>query len=145
MNRPRLTRRAGLGLAAAALLLAVSWTSVRLGPVTQVIPQPSVVPNGSRFTASGDRFELVGALEGRRLTLWLDGLDDNAPIVGATLELEIGDAKRLARAVGDHYETELPEALPAGVSPVTVTVTAGADIDLLAAELVVPAGVERSR
>lgn len=145
MNRLRSSRRAVFGLVAVAILLAVSWASVRLAPGTQALSQPSVAPNGSRFAASGDRFELVGALEGRRLTLWLDGLDDNAPIVGAALEIEIGDAKLVARAIDDRYETDLPVELPAGASPVTVTVTAGDDIDLLAADLVVPAGLERSR
>jgi hypothetical protein len=106
---------------------------------------PGSAPLEARFAATGDHFELVGALEGRRLMLWLDGFADNAPVVGASLELEIGDTKLVARAVGDRYEVELPAPPTTGSLPVTVTVTAGNDLDLLAADLVVAARPEGAR
>lgn len=93
-----------------------------------------------RFAAASDAFELVGVLEGRRLTLWLDRFADNAPVTDAGLELEIGGRALAARAEGDRYVAELPEAPAPGTLPVTATVLAGQESDLLAADLVVGPG-----
>lgn len=141
MKRTSFSRAAGLGLVVLALLLAAAWTLTGRAPTAR---PPATSPD-PRFAAVGDRFELVGALEGRRLTLWLDRFADNAPVTGATLEIEIGDAKLVGRAIDDRYEVELPAPPAPGVVPVTVTVTTADDMDLLAAELVVPAGREDSR
>ena len=55
---------------------------------------------------------------------------------GAQIELEIGGAKFKAEKHGDdEYEVVLPEAPKPGVLPVTATVTAGNEADLLAGEL----------
>ena len=70
-------------------------------------------PSQPRFTATSDLFELVGVVNGKQLTLYLDHAPTNAPVKDATLE----------------------QALPEGTSPVTATVTAGNDSDLLAGEL----------
>ena len=88
-----------------------------------------------RFAASSELFELVGVLDGRQLTLYLDHAADNAPISGAQIELEIGGSKFKPEARDEVYELTLPAAPRPGVLPVTATVTAGADIDLLAGEL----------
>lgn len=89
-----------------------------------------------RFTAESELFELVGVLSGKQITLYLDRFGDNSPVRGAQIELEIGGAKFKAEKQGeDEYEVVLPEAPKEGVLPVTATVTAGNDIDLLAGEL----------
>lgn len=88
-----------------------------------------------RFAAASDLFELVGVLDGRQVTLFLDRAADNAPVTGAQIELEIGGTKFTAEAHDDVYHLTLPAAPQPGVLPVTATVTAGADIDLLASEL----------
>ena len=100
---------------------------------------PAALP---RFATSTERFELVGELSDRRLVLWLDRFADNAPVEGATLELEIGARSVLARPDGDRYVAELPESLPPGTHPITAIVLAGAEDELLAAELAVPAIAE---
>lgn len=169
MNFASFSRAAGLGLVLLALLVAVVLALTRHEPAARLLAQLTGAPGASRpvaspsrssapdapglrdapsaprFAAVSDRFELVGALDGRRLTLWLDRFADNAPVTGATLELEIGDLKLVARPVDDRYEAELPAASPPGMAPVTVTVTAGGVLDLLAAELIVPAAPERTR
>lgn len=162
MKRISVSRPLGLGLAVAALLIAVAWALTQRGlafrgdtrearePAASAPASPGIVGRTGvdpvpRFAASSERFELVGALDGRRLTLWLDRFSDNAPLTGATLELEIGDLKFVAKAVDDRYEFELPAPLPAGVSPVTVTVTTADEVDLLAADLVVPTRGEGAR
>ncbi|MBS3998834.1 MAG: hypothetical protein KGZ67_16110 [Hydrogenophaga sp.] len=93
-----------------------------------------------RFTAESEIFELVGVLSGKQITLYLDRFDDNSPVRGAQIELEIGGAKFKAAKMSnepdeDEYEVVLPEAPKPGVLPVTATVTAGNEVDLLAGEL----------
>lgn len=89
-----------------------------------------------RFAAVSETFELVGVLDGKQVTLYLDRFADNAPVRGAQIELEIAGAKVKAQSHGDDaYEVVLKEAPKAGVLPITATVTAGAEVDLLAGEL----------
>jgi len=89
-----------------------------------------------RFSAVSETFELVGVLNGKQITLYLDRFADNSPVRGAQIELEIGGAKFKAEKQGeDEYEVVLPDAPKEGVLPVTATVTAGNDVDLLAGEL----------
>jgi hypothetical protein len=89
-----------------------------------------------RFSAVSETFELVGVLSGKQITLYLDRFADNSPVRGAQIELEIGGAKFKAEKQGeDEYEVVLPEAPKEGVLPVTATVTAGSEVDLLAGEL----------
>ena len=89
-----------------------------------------------RFAAVSETFELVGVLDGKQVTLYLDRFADNAPVRGAKIELEIAGAKFRAQAQGDDaYEVALKEAPKPGVLPITATVTAGAEVDLLAGEL----------
>jgi len=89
-----------------------------------------------RFSAASETFELVGVLNGKQITLYLDRFADNSPVRGAQIELEIGGAKFKAEKQGeDEYEVVLPEAPKEGVLPVTATVTAGNEVDLLAGEL----------
>lgn len=89
-----------------------------------------------RFAAVSDVFELVGVLDGRQLTLYLDRFADNSPVRGAQIELDIGGTTYKAEPhAGDEYEVLLPDAPPEGVLPITATVTAGSEVDLLAGEL----------
>jgi len=89
-----------------------------------------------RFSAESETFELVGVLNGKQITLYLDRFADNSPVRDAQIELEIGSAKFTATKQGDdEYEVVLPEAPKPGVLPITATVTAGNEADLLAGEL----------
>ena len=89
-----------------------------------------------RFAAVSETFELVGVVRGKQVTLYLDRAADNSPVTDAQIELEIGGAKFKAEKQGeDEYEVVLPDAPKEGVLPVTATVTAGNDVDLLAGEL----------
>lgn len=89
-----------------------------------------------RFAAVSETFELVGVLNGRQLTLYLDRTADNSPVRDAEIALEIGGQPVKAEAHGDaEYEVVLAEAPAPGVLPITATVTAGDELDLLAGEL----------
>ena len=100
---------------------------------------PSAASAGlPRFAATSDLFELVGVVNGTQLTLYLDRSDDNSPVKGAKLELELGGAKIAVKPIADgEYEASLAQALKPGVTPVTATVTAGTESDLLAGEITV--------
>jgi len=99
-------------------------------------PAAATGPALPRFAASSELFELVGVVDGKRLTVWLDRFDDNAPVKGATIELEVGGAKLALESHADgEFEGVLARELPQGLTPVTATVVAGQDSDLLAAEI----------
>ncbi|HEU4459942.1 MAG TPA: hypothetical protein VFR90_12540 [Methylibium sp.] len=88
-----------------------------------------------RFSAVSETFELVGVISGKQITLYLDRFADNSPVRDAQIELEMGGAKFKAVKQGDdEYEVVLAEAPKPGVLPVTATVTAGTEADLLAGE-----------
>jgi hypothetical protein len=91
-----------------------------------------------RFAAVSDSFELVGVLNGKQLTLYLDRAADNTPVTDAQIELEIGDTKLKAEKRDDVFEVVLAAAPKPGVLPTTATVTVGKEVDLLAGELDVP-------
>lgn len=89
-----------------------------------------------RFSAVSEDLELVGVLSGKQITLYLDRFADNSPVRDAQIELEIGGAKYKAEKQGeDEYEVVLAEAPKPGVLPITASVTAGKDSDLLVGEL----------
>jgi hypothetical protein len=89
-----------------------------------------------RFAAVSDLFELVGVLNGKQITLYLDRAADNSPVTEAQIELEIGGQKFKAAKQGtDEFEVVLAEAPKSGILPITATVNAGSDADLLAGEL----------
>jgi hypothetical protein len=93
-----------------------------------------------RFAAVSETFELVGVLDGKQLTLYLDRFADNAPVRGAQIELDIAGAKFKAETSKgqqgeDTYQVTLKDVPKPGVLPITATVTAGTEVDLLAGEL----------
>ena len=89
-----------------------------------------------RFTAVSEQFELVGVIDGRRLSLYLDYAADNSPVQGAKLELELGGKPLAVTQVAEgQYQAELAQPLADGETPVTATVIAGAASDLLATDI----------
>lgn len=89
-----------------------------------------------RFSAVSETFELVGVLNGKLLTLYLDRASDNSPVKNAQLELEVGGVKVNAKPQGEgEFRATLAQELTAGVTAVAATVLAGQESDLLAADL----------
>ena len=104
------------------------------GPATPNAASPGL----PRFAATSDLFELVGVVNGTQLTLYLDRSDDTSPVKGAKLDLELGGAKIDAKPGADgEYTATLAQSLKPGVTPVTATVTAGTESDLLAGEIAI--------
>lgn len=89
-----------------------------------------------RFAATSDLFELVGVLDGKKIALYLDHAGDNSPVRDARLELDIaGTSVPVTRVAEGEFQATLAAPLAEGVSPVTATVAAGTDSDLLAGEI----------
>lgn len=95
----------------------------------------STAPMIPRFAAASELFEIVGTANGTQLALYLDRFADNAPVAGATLEVSVGEAAVAVKEVAaGEFAGTLAQALPAGVTPVMVTVQAGDESDLLAGD-----------
>ncbi|RZJ58486.1 MAG: hypothetical protein EON49_13965 [Acidovorax sp.] len=99
-------------------------------------PATSASPAMPRFAATSDLFELVGVLDGQKLALYLDHAGDNSPVKEAQLELDIaGTRVPVTRVADGEFQAALAAPLAEGASPVTATVVAGTDADLLAGEI----------
>lgn len=89
-----------------------------------------------RFAATSETYELVGILNDRKLALYLDHTADNSPVKDAKLELEIGGKAVAVTNIGaGEFEATLASEPEPGEIPVTATIVAGNNSDLLAADL----------
>lgn len=89
-----------------------------------------------RFAAVSESFELVGILQGKQLTLYLDRSADNSPVPDARLELELAGQKIPVQSHGiGEFVATLTQEVPAGQHAVMATVVTARETDLLAGEL----------
>ncbi|MEC4722239.1 hypothetical protein RY831_24040 [Noviherbaspirillum sp. CPCC 100848] len=125
--------------------LAFSFSTAIAGPGHDHGDEAPVASSGSvspRFEAHSDLFEVVGVFDGHELSVFVDQYADNAPVLKAKVELESGSTK----AVGEFHEDSgdykfvVKSFEKPGKYPVTLTVTAGDEVDILAANLVIPDG-----
>ena len=94
---------------------------------------------GPRFEAQSENFELVGVLEGGKLTLYLDRFDTNEPVTDAAIEIESGAFKATAQAGGEGVYTVPADTLTKpGQYPLVFTIRAANETDLLNGTLGVP-------
>ena len=95
-------------------------------------------PNIPRVEAQSDLFEIVAVVQNGVMTLFLDRYATNEPVVDAKIDIEAGPLKGSAQAVPNGTYTFKHAALtqPSQL-PVTFTITAGGDSDLLAGDLVI--------
>ena len=93
--------------------------------------------------AESDDFEIVGRLEEKSFIFFVDRNKSNAPVLAATLEVEQGDKKAVARFrpdSGDYLIDDAPFLAPfdkPGNYPLSFTLIAGDESDLLSANLAV--------
>ncbi|NOT15544.1 MAG: hypothetical protein HOP21_08230 [Methylotenera sp.] len=101
-------------------------------------PATVAVGGAPRIAVHSDLFELVGIVENGAMTLYLDRYVDNAPVTDANIEVETGSEKLIATANPDGTYRAVAKAFAKPTEiPVTFTITAGSDSDLLAGDLVV--------
>lgn len=120
-----------------ALLLALAWpAAAHPGHDEEAPPVAAALP---RMEAHSEAFEIVAVLgPGGVLTVWLDRWSDNAPADGAvTLTLDGQEAVAERQGIG-LFVLRHPLLAQSGRRDVVFTVTAGEEMDLLAATLEVP-------
>ena len=103
-------------------------------------PSASSLPgvNVPRVEAQSDLFEIVGVVEGDAMKIFLDRYATNEPVANATIDIEAGALKGSAQVNPDGTYTFRNAALAAaGPVPVTFTIVAGSDSDLLTGDLVI--------
>ncbi len=133
---PPMTQKLLLAWLALAALTLAPASRADDGHNHDASPAAASGPALPRFAASSDLFELVGVVDGKRLTIYLDRFADNSPVQNAKVDLEVGGAKvALTEHEPGEFEGALADALKAGVTPVTATVVAGHETDLLAGDL----------
>lgn len=97
-------------------------------------------PTSPRFEAHSDLFEVVGVLGTTELAVFIDRYADNAPVRKARVEVESGSFKAVGEFNAETGDYHFPGGVfqKPGSYPVSLTITAGEDIDILAANLIVP-------
>lgn len=140
MSAPHLLR-------AACLIAALGLTGVAQagpgahGPNGEHLDAPATAVSAQavapRIEAHSEAFELVATWQDGQLSAWVDRYDTNTPVLGATLEAEVGGLKATGQfrpEQGDYVFTD-PKLLAAlaqpGQHPLVFTLVAGADSDLL--------------
>ena len=102
-------------------------------PATSVSAQAAA----PRIEAHSEAFELVATWQDGQLSAWVDRYETNTPVLGATLEAEVGGLKATGQfrpEQGDYVFTDpklLAALAPPGQHPLVFTLVAGADSDLL--------------
>lgn len=114
------------------------------GPAQAQAAVPAGLPMAA-LVAESDEFEVVGRLAEDGFVFHVDQAPSNAPVLGATLEVEAGGRKAVARfraASGDYLIDDAawlqPLRVP-GDHALALTLLAGEASDLLAADLHVAA------
>ena len=103
-------------------------------------PAAAEVGWSPRATARSEDFDLVAAVDGGQMLLWLDRGSDNAPVTDAQIEVEAGAWKGVARPASDgSYRVDAAGLARPGSHELVFTVQAGTALDLLPATLVLPA------
>ena len=102
-------------------------------------PAPAIPGAGvPRVEAQSDLFELVGVVQDGVMTIFVDRYATNEPVVDAKIDIDAGPVKGSAQANPEGTYTFKHAALTQpGQFPVTFTIAAGGDSDLLAGELVI--------
>jgi hypothetical protein len=149
MNRFSFPSRLALasGLCLLPLSLALASPGAH-GPNGEHLDGPAAAVAGSglpRIEAHSEQFEIVGRLEAAALVLYVSRYETNEAVLGAQLDVELGNLKARAafEAEPGSYrlsDKKLVDALhQAGNHALVFTVTAGADSDLLDGTLAVAA------
>lgn len=118
-----------------ALLPHISWAHG--GEDHGEVPKAAVVVSSlPRVYLTTEQFELVGVMNGEVLTIYLDQSATNSPVEKAQVEVESGSWKAVAKETGlAVYTVDAAPLSQIGKHPLTVTVQAGDDSDLMSGML----------
>lgn len=97
-------------------------------------PQPVAGTVAPRFEVRSDLFEVVGVLQGDELVIYLDRAADNAPLLQGEIEIDAGSLQgKVIADAGGVFRLKAGSLAQPGKHSLTLTVTAGDDVDLLPA------------
>ncbi len=103
-------------------------------------PPPATVISAPRGEAASDAVELVAIARGGAIEIYLDDFRTNAPIEGATVEVETPDGpKQAIAAPGQPYRLAAPWIAAPGRHDLIVTVMAGDVLEVLPVALTITA------
>ena len=140
MSAPHLLRAACLIAALGLTGMAQAGPGAH-GPNGEHLDAPATTAStqaaAPRIEAHSEMFELVATWQDGQLSAWVDRYETNTPVLGATLEAEVGGLKATGQfrpEQGDYVFTD-PKLLAVlsqpGQHPLVFTLVAGADSDLL--------------
>jgi len=121
----------------AILLFTTAFAAFGHGGEDHGAPTPVVAHSQApRAVAATEEFEVVVALEGKRLVVYLDRFASNEPVTKAHVEVEGGGLKGVASDIAPGtYALDVATAMPPGKHPLTIAIEAGDTADLLTATL----------
>ena len=100
---------------------------------------PAPVPvtvNAPRATAATEEFEVLAALEGKQLVVYVDRFASNEPVANAKVEIEGAGLKGLAsEAASGTYVMSVAAVIAPGRHPLTISIETGDTADLLTVTL----------
>lgn len=104
---------------------------------THAAPEPiPVVTLSPRAAAATEDFEVVAAIEGKKLVVYLDRFASNEPVTKAVVEVDGVGLKGVASEIAPGtYTLDLATAMFPGKHPLTIAIEAGDTTDLLTATL----------
>jgi hypothetical protein len=104
---------------------------------THAAPEPiPVVTLSPRAAAATEDFEVVAAIEGKKLVVYLDRFASNEPVTKAVVEVDGAGLKGVAGEIAPGtYTLDLATAMSPGKHPLTIAIEAGDTTDLLTTTL----------
>lgn len=104
---------------------------------THAAPEPlPVVTLSPRAAAATEDFEVVAAIEGKKLVVYLDRFASNEPVTKAVVEVDGGGLKGVVGEIAPGtYSLDLATAMSPGKHPLTIAIEAGDTTDLLTTTL----------
>ncbi len=121
----------------AVVLFAVALSAFGHDGEDHGAPPPPVSQGvAPRAQAATEEFEVVAALEGKQLVVYVDRFASNEPVAKAKVEIEGAGLKGLAvEAAPGTYVMDIAATLPPAKHALTISIEAGDTADLLTATL----------
>jgi hypothetical protein len=120
-----------------SVAFSASFSALGHGGEDHGAPPPAVTQAvDPRAAASTDEFEVVTALEGKQLVVYVDRFASNEPVTQAKVEIDGAGIKGLASEIAPGtYALNVAVAIPPAKHPLTISIEAGDVADLLSATL----------
>jgi hypothetical protein len=140
MEEVPMTRLRATALAAAiTLAAAVHPAGAHEGHDHDAPPPPATVVSAPRAETASDAVELVAVARGGVIEIYLDDFRTNAPIEGASVEVETPEGPMPATATaGQPYRLAAPWIARPGQHGLIVTVAAGDLLEVMSLDLTIP-------